>query len=440
MSTVDTLTIQLDVDTKGLNTGINNVIKGIDTLRNDVTKDTQSIAGSFKGMSSGISTTLSALAPSIASITSIVGLMKTAFDFGSEAQNIGQLSDKLGISTERLSQFAQVAQDFGGNKEGVFGTLEAIQSAITQFKQFGEGSLREVSMKYGVGLSTNADQQLLNIADRMQGMGRSEQMDMASMLGIDSSMLAVLSKGRKEVEGMLNAKTEGLISKEDAERGHKLQLALGRIRNAFVNISQSALQLLLPAIEMVANGVQWVNDLFQEYKFLGTSAMVAIGTAITLALKPMLLFAVASVSAMSPFLLIGGAVALLTLAIQDLWVAWKGGDSLIVNSYNSIKKWLEGLGSIGTFLLAILEKVEGLFTAAFQLGGQAFSVISSFFGDDENKDSPSAVKEGAKAQSSSVTQNINVTAGQNGTPQSYARAVGNASHTLVDQASSGVVR
>lgn len=444
MASIDKLTLQIGVDGKVAVKEIGKVTSGLEGLQSRATQAGKNAGKSMSGMGSSIRGMVSSVLPKIIVLTSAFAGLSAIMDLGKESQSLGQLSDKLGVSTEKLSAMGQVIEDMGGSKDALYGTLSALQASFTQFQQFGEGSLRDASVKYGLSISGDADTQLLNIANRMQSMSRGQQADMASMLGIDDQTLALLREGRGEMEKMIASKSDGLLSKEDAKTGKELNIAINKLKNSFRSISQTVMSTIVPALSVIVNGVKNVIDFFKKFEGLGTAVLIAIAGVITAVLLPsMIKFAVATIVAFAPFWAIGAVIAGLVLVFQDLWVGFQGGESLIFNIAKGIRDlwktfvgWLDAVIPKTGILRDIFEGIKSVmgFIADNLLKlGDFMGSIWTGIGESLGIISPSAEKEGSKNTSTnSVVNNVNVN-----TDSKAPRAMGKAISTEISKGING---
>lgn len=444
MASIDKLTLQIGVDGKVAVKEIGKVTSGLEGLQSRATQAGKKAGKSMSGMGSSIRGMVSSVLPKIIVLTSAFAGLSAIMDLGKESQSLGQLSDKLGVSTEKLSAMGQVIEDMGGSKDALYGTLSALQASFTQFQQFGEGSLRDASVKYGLSISGDADTQLLNIANRMQSMSRGQQADMASMLGIDDQTLALLREGRGEMEKMIASKSDGLLSKEDAKTGKELNIAINKLKNSFRSISQTVMSTIVPALSVIVNGVKNVIDFFKKFEGLGTAVLIAIAGVITAVLLPsMIKFAVATIVAFAPFWAIGAVIAGLVLVFQDLWVGFQGGESLIFNIAKGIRGlwktfvgWLDAVIPKTGILRDIFEGIKSVmgFIADNLLKlGDFMGSIWTGIGESLGIISPSAEKEGSKNTSTnSVVNNVNVN-----TDSKAPRAMGKAISTEISKGING---
>lgn len=305
--------------------------------------------------------------------------IKNIFQFQQEAISVQRLSDNLGITTERISKMHQAIEEIGGSSGSLDATLMSLSKAQQEFKSFGQGAFKDVQRKYGVSVGGTADEQLLKISDRMQGLSRSKQIDLAGMLGIDEQLLPLLRKGRTEIEAILSKKTKGLISEKDAENALEMQKSLVQIKANFSEIGRSLMTILAPALQAVSGSVRWFFGLFSKYEGLAVASIVAIGLALTPVLVILYNMAVAVIGIVSPFLLVGVAVLGVIALLQELWTWIKGGDSIINDIFMPLDEWLKHLTRTFQIFKDLWDSWKGLVSDAVD------GVINIFGGGSESK-------------------------------------------------------
>ena len=383
-ASISTLGVSTNTSTAKIDTGIKEATKSINNLGGVANTTAGKVVGGFKSM---LGATL-AMGIALTSIQSIFGFQKQAID-------VKNLSDNLGISTERISKFHQAISDTGGSSSAIDSTLQSLNKSQLEFKQFGQGSFKEVQSKYGVSVGGNADEQLLKVADRMKGLSASKQIDLASMLGIDTQLLPLLRKGRTEIEAILATKTNGLISEKDAKNALAMQKSLGQIKANFAEIGKSILTLLAPALEKISNGVRWFFGLFAEYEGLAVASIVAIGVALLPVAGILAGMAIKAIILYAPFILIGTAIAGIIALMQELWVWFKGGDS-IINQWFSFNDVIIAVGKG-------LECIQNIMKSIGSGIGAGFDFVLNMVGLGDNNKTPLPP---SISNSASITNNV----------------------------------
>ena len=309
-------------------------------------------SGNFGRMTANILAGIKNILPSFGALTASVMSVKAVLDFSQEAIQFKQLSDSAGVSIERLSQFGTVAQGFGSSANSIASAFGSIAKNMEQAK-FGQGAFFDRDlMRQGlqVSVGSSPEETLMNIADRMKDLDGVRANMLAEKLGIPADLVPTLRQGRVALKEMAD-EAKPLYNQEDVERAYRVQRAITSVKNTFVELSSKLLGVLAPAIESVSRGVSWFFGLFSKYEGLGVAVMSGIFVACIPVLAILTKMAVATVIAFAPFFAIGAIIAGLALVFQDLWVGFKGGDSLI---FNIVKK-LDEFASKGTFISSIFK-------------------------------------------------------------------------------------
>lgn len=252
-----------------------------------------------------------------------------------------------------------------------------------------------ISARDASGQVRKADDLLLAIADRLAGMSKQRQMQFADRLGLSSGTLTVLRNGRAEVERLAQeAQLLGLVLDENATaRATTFGRAYRRLTEIVRGLGRAVSVGLLPGLtqgadalanwivlnhkwigsgvqqvvegvalgfQMVGRFIAWaasaLGDLLGPLEMSGRQldATRAIAVATALALVAL---GVSAVAATWPFWLTAAAVAGLVLVLEDLYVFFTGGKSVIGDwvrefreAYPAIAELIDMVGELAKWL------------------------------------------------------------------------------------------
>ena len=344
------------------------------------------------------------LTTTLAKLAIVATTVKKSLEFYEQGEQLDFLANKAGVAVEKLQMLGNAAKRYGGTTEGIAGTLENLRSQYQTYITEGGGSLKQAAFKYGVGISSDPEKMLENVAKRMETM-RSDaaKWDLANTLGIDEATTRLLMQGQKAYnEELKKAAKYKLYTKEDIERMREYRQLSLDLRMSLDEIVGSIARMLLPAIISVTKVVRNIVDFAKEHE--GGVKLIAIFASITIALltarQAILLYGKAlkwlnaggaktiATFLKNPFILWAVGLTLLIALIQDFIVFMQGGESIIgkilekmgvdtdklreniKNFFNNIKEWikqaLEWLTNLGGKFKELADTIKSLFNTPDQ--------------------------------------------------------------------------
>lgn len=238
------------------------------------------------------------LAAGAAVLAPLTAAFKGALDRGTE---ISRLAQKLGVSTEQLSEFAYAAETTGMSFEDLTGQFENLAERVAQGAQ-GTGEAAETFKKLGIDAAQlklkNPIDQMIELARAMQGVtNQTERLGMLSSLGGDQFqwMENLFRMGPEGITRLMSeARDVGAsVSSEGAASAVKVQRAFDRawasIKGLFFSIGEAFLPFadtIESAVSLLVGVTKGVREFIQNNQTLvatiaGIAAVVAtIGTVV----------------------------------------------------------------------------------------------------------------------------------------------------------------
>ena len=322
-----------------------------------------------------------------------------------------KLSNDLGVGIESLQQWEYVAKMSGGSAEGLQESMRGLAERVGEFAKFDSGEGKEVftalgiSVKDSEGKVKSADLVMQDLRKSMQGLGASEQISIANKLGLDKSMLGTLRLTDEQFLHLQDrAKGLGIVTEEQAKQVDKYKKSLIDLNHGLSSIQMQLAIAFTPALENTANMFTELlignKDLIQNGLQKTMSVLMSFGSALynngkliydaidyTLGFDNVLMglgLAILYVNRamyLNPMALLVAGIVLAIGVVDDLMVAFEGGESVIADFFASfdidIVKALTGAFDVlkGTWngLIAIAlrlsESVLALF-AILEKGGK----------------------------------------------------------------------
>ena len=317
------------------------------------------------------------LGKTVARLAIVGATIKKSLDFYEQGEQLQFLAQKASIATDKLQTLGIAARRYGGSTEGVAGTVENLRNQYQSLRMGqGGGALEQAAFKYGVGISSDPEKMLENVARRMETLkSDAAKWDLANTLGIDEGTARLLMQGTKAyTEELKRAQKYKLYTKEDLERMRQYRQISLDIRMGIDSIFASIARMLLPAItavsKVIRNVTDWLainSDIAKVIVILTgvTVAVFMVSNAIKLFGKALIWLQGVNAKTVKAFLLnpftwwVVGITALILL-INEFIVFMQGGDSLIgrllekwgvdtdklrnniKQFFQNIKEWIKG--------------------------------------------------------------------------------------------------
>ena len=358
----------------------------------------------------GLDSSIKLLAGVAAGITAASGAMFAwANSIFNTIDPMVQLSRETGVSLESIQELGYAASVNGSSLDAVSASVREMTKRIGEFEQLGTGPAKEVVENLGIsfrdanGEIKAADQVMLELTDTMAGMSESERMNVLDKLGIDPSMIQLLSSTSEEVEGLrARAQRLGVVTQEQGGAVDSYNDSLTTLRFGMQGIQNMVavgfapmmgdlvdrfVNLLEANQDLIMNGLNWLGEVVASTmgmleRMWPIFAAVAAG------------FAIAKVAAigfggvmsiiLSPFVLWTAAILGAILIIDDLIVAFQGGKSVIADFFESffgidIRPALQAIVAVVEETVALMIEV---FSPAVDAIGSIFKAVAAIIQGD----------------------------------------------------------
>lgn len=376
----------------------------------------------------GLDTSIKLLAGVAAGITAASGAMfawaSSVFD---SLDPMVQLSRETGVAIEAIQELGFAADTNGSSLDAVSASLREVTKRVGEFEQLGGGPAKEVVEQLGIsfrdatGEIKSADQVMLDLMDTMQGMSQAERFSVLDKMGIDQSLVQMLSLSGDEMDSLTaRARRLGIVTQEQADAVADYNTSLGHLKFGMQGIQNMVavgfapmmgdlverfVSLLEANQDLIVNGLNWLGDVVASTmgmleRMWPIFAAVAAG------------FAIAKVAAigfggvmsiiLSPVVLWTAAILGAILIIDDLIVAFQGGESVIADFFESffgidirpalqaivsavmetvdliIEVFSPAVDSIESMFKAVAAIIQGDFGAAWDHIGDAMASMVEF--------------------------------------------------------------
>lgn len=263
-----------------------------------------------------------------------------------------QLSRNTKTSIEFMQEFGFAASQTGSDLGAVQSTVESLTAKIGDAAQKGSEDFSRlgISVRDASGQVKGAEQILGEVQNRFNtlGLSQSEKISFAEKLGIDKSLVRLLSSSGAEMDRLRKMSERfGKVSKQGADDAAalndsvtELKFGLGAVQQQIaIGLSPELTELTKGFTDFLAENKDLViNGLSATAEFIGDvgEALVRLSPIILAVGAAWGVYALATGGAaaitavlLSPVALITAGIAGLLLVMDDLIVAFGGGDSII---------------------------------------------------------------------------------------------------------------
>lgn len=393
----------------------------------EIDPSAKATAEAFMGLLNG--TTKAAGWLGAALVTVATAVEKYTMDQAKAIEEGGRFADSIGMSYQKLQAMEYATTVAGGSTQELradlahlFKTMSSpIPGEYNQSLYMLGNSAISAAVK-----SKDAGALLLALGDRFKDLSKQRQMQFADRLGISAGTMVLLRQGRAEITRLMDearllgivlddaAKNKATIFERAFRRTTAIVQGLGRsiavgllpglttatnavsdwivANNRFIS---SGIQQVVEGVglgfRMVGDALAWAYGKFVQFlgpmgdAFKGLDATRAIAVLVAGALVSL---AVSAAVAAAPFLLTAAAVAAVVVAVEDLYVAIQGGDSVIGGwvesfsaAYPNIARVLGALATLaGKFAAALGEGLVYDLQVLGRIAGKVFGAIEDMLG------------------------------------------------------------
>ena len=340
---LETLYVQIKLETDGLNKQVAESRKRIDSLQTgfeSMSRAGDKVSESFRGVARSA-------VGMFAGFASVSALLRGANGAVAAIRDVGQASRELQVDVSALDAWGHAVQRTGGS-------AQAFQSSLRGLAQH-LGTTADVAMRA-----------LPRLADAFARLNPRQSMIYGKSLGLDTSTIMLLQQGRREVESVIRQQQKlGVVTKEQADITRRYDNALYDASRAYQTFFR---ELAVPMLPGITRGLEYMIEhkdaVADAFKAMAVGAGVL--SAVLLRMSGPLGIAVAGISALS---VAYGAVK------EDI-TAFKNHRESLLGDVLGVKR-----GPIKD-AKQLTDNLRGQYTgnALLAIPGQIFSGIGKMFG------------------------------------------------------------
>ncbi|MFU2148834.1 phage tail tape measure protein [Hafnia paralvei] len=320
-----------------------------------------------------------------------------------------QFHRETGLSVEGLQELGRVAELNGSSMEAVTSSIGEMTMRIGEFVSTGEGEMADIGKRLGLqfkdakGNVKDATQTFTELSDKIRGMSQAEKFSVLDKMGIDRSMVQMLSLSREELDKSLKqARDWGVVTTEQADAAAEFNNSLKDLRMGYDSVSTQVALGFLPMLKDVIDGMrEWLHtnsDLIKnglhhlgEIIFSVAGMIRRLMPLIAIIAAGFVVWKIAAIglrtvlaTVFSPVLLITAAIVAIILVIDDLVVAMQGGQSVIADFFKD--NWgidiVPGLLAIKDAVMVVVDYIIAIFKQGIENIKLLFSALSKLVTGD----------------------------------------------------------
>lgn len=270
-----------------------------------------------------------------------------------------QFSRETGVAIETVQTLGYAASVNGSSVDALQNSLSEMTTRVGEFVSTGEGEAKDVVDMLGLqfrdlnGKVKSSDVIFRELADKLHGMSQAEKFSVLDKMGIDRSMVQLLSRTGEEIGALQDkAAALGVVTQAQADQfaayndslttlskgfdGIKFQVAIGFVP-VLKDLIDGFTDFLSANKDLIKNGLSHLGEII--FSVMGMiRRFLPIVAAITVAFSAWWLvtggLATAIGVLMSPVVLITAAILGVILVIDDLLTAMEGGQSVIADFFS----------------------------------------------------------------------------------------------------------
>lgn len=269
-----------------------------------------------------------------------------------------QFSRETGVAIETVQTLGYAASVNGSSVDALQASLGEMTKRVGEFVSTGEGEAKDVAGRLGLqfkdmnGQVKNSDVIFRELADKLHGLSQAEKFSVLDKMGIDRSMVQLLSMTGEEISSLQNkAEALGVVTQVQADQfaayndslttlgkgfdGIKFQVAVGFVP-VLKDLVDGFTDFLIANKDLIKNGLAHLGEIIFSVmgmirRFLPIIGLITTGFVAWKIAAIGLRTVLATI--FSPVVLITAAIVAVVLVIDDLLTAMEGGQSVIADFF-----------------------------------------------------------------------------------------------------------
>lgn len=269
---IDALVVTLGLNAKGFTQGAAEVGKSLKRTTDESSRTARTMEANGKQAAQFFSKVRNEALALLAVFTAGVGLKNFTANTISGAASLGQMSQNLTMSTERLSAWQKAAERAGGSAEGITAQLKESSDQVAKFKRGMAAESLPGFFQYGGKVDDLKDGNTYLLARSriiadLYKTDRARAALAAQQMGIGDGQFDLLKQGPAALEQLVRAQEKrSSISERDAKDALRLRSLYLDLRDTFEAVGTKILVALIPAFERLIKVAQRWGDYILDHR------------------------------------------------------------------------------------------------------------------------------------------------------------------------------
>jgi hypothetical protein len=281
-------------------------------------KQTEAAAMKARQQLTSMASSVSGLAGKMTGALGSLYAFKKAFEMsvrlGNEGFNLELMARQAGMTTDSLQVLGNALRSYGGDAASASAVVGDLNQSLQDMRLGKGGKLQEAASLYGLDISgsgeqglATADELLMNIAKRMEGLNTQQQLNFGKMMGLDPATLMMVQGGVKGLTADLQkAGSMTVFSPEDIKAADEWKKQMIQMHNALERVGMVAERIFLPIMKAMGSAVTWLSNVLSEHQSIAIGVFSGVAAALIkftwVALMSLRGLAIKAVPALAPLL------------------------------------------------------------------------------------------------------------------------------------------
>jgi hypothetical protein len=318
-----------------------------------------------------------------------------------------KLADSLGITVQQLQALDFAASQTGTSLDSMHSAMMSLQNITAQTLR-GTGAYGAVLARFGLTLHKSNGRILTTIEllhevnQRFQSLRRIDQINLTKSLGFSPEMAKMLRESPKHFNALLQKSQQlGQYQERDTKIAVKYEESLSALKMSFFNLRVVISTAVLPVFTKISDAftfaISKVTKFTQKFPVLTSvllkvsaivGTLIASLAALSAVIKTLNVVAAVMTTIFAEFavfeaifLAVGVAIAAVVLALQDLWIGFHGGKSVLlpmikhfgtfISKIKIVHAVLSGIRSVFHAMAKDVKALENVLSSSMGVKGHA---------------------------------------------------------------------
>lgn len=386
---VESIAVQLGLDASQYSKGVDDVKKKGKELNSTV----KEADANFAGMAKAISGAVKSLSGLFAAFSAATGLDKLVNDVAKANDELNFLNKQLGMSTQSIKAWQNVAAASGGSAQGMTSSMKSLNKQMSDFVTRGDTTLLPymnalgVSMVDANGKLRKTDAVMLDLADSFSKMDKQQAYSLGQSMGLDEGTINTLIQGKDAMKEMIAyQKTMYQSTEKDLAASRELQKNKALINAQWDSMKTMMANSIIPLFVKLSGIVLKFFEFMQKHRRTVTIIFQTIAITLTAAVIPALYSALtaalAFIAPFAPFILVVSALAAAFVLLYDDYKTWaEGGKSLF--DWGAFSKYIDSSKlSVDGLTSAFSNMAKELASGAIPTLKEYWAILKKLFSGD----------------------------------------------------------